>query len=135
MGYAIGNLEYQSKLEITTCCACGTVFGIEERLMANLRQHGAGFFCPNGHPLTFGKTAFDRLKEQNERLIKTDGQRLIELATERQQRISAETKMNRFKKRVGNGVCPCCKRSFGNLQKHMECKHPDFKTPAPSPIK
>lgn len=27
--------------------------------------------------------------------------------------------------RVGKGVCPCCKRSFTNLRRHMTTKHPD----------
>lgn len=31
----------------------------------------------------------------------------------------------RLKKRVANGVCPCCTRSFTNLRRHMATKHPN----------
>lgn len=30
--------------------------------------------------------------------------------------------------RVQRGVCPCCKRSFSNLARHMEKKHPEKKS-------
>jgi dsDNA-binding SOS-regulon protein len=29
--------------------------------------------------------------------------------------------------RVHNGVCPCCNRTFQNLLRHMETKHPEYK--------
>ena len=32
----------------------------------------------------------------------------------------------KFIERTGNGVCPCCKRSFTNLRRHMNTKHPNF---------
>jgi hypothetical protein len=28
--------------------------------------------------------------------------------------------------RIGNGVCPCCNRSFTNLRRHMTTKHPEY---------
>lgn len=28
--------------------------------------------------------------------------------------------------RVKNGVCPCCNRSFQNLKRHMNTKHPNW---------
>jgi hypothetical protein len=30
------------------------------------------------------------------------------------------------KKRVGNGACPCCKRTFSALARHIKTQHPDF---------
>lgn len=32
----------------------------------------------------------------------------------------------RLKNRVANGVCPCCNRTFANLQRHMSTKHKGF---------
>jgi len=36
----------------------------------------------------------------------------------------------RLQKRVANGVCPCCTRSFANLRRHMETTHPEYKASA-----
>ncbi len=33
----------------------------------------------------------------------------------------------RIKNRIANGVCPCCKRTFQNLARHMKGQHPDYK--------
>ena len=41
---------------------------------------------------------------------------------ETNRRMKAEKQL----KRVHNGVCPCCNRSFQNLQKHMKTKHPEI---------
>lgn len=32
----------------------------------------------------------------------------------------------RTKNRIAKGVCPCCSRTFLDLQRHMQTKHPDF---------
>ncbi len=32
----------------------------------------------------------------------------------------------RIKNRIANGVCPCCRRSFKNLHRHMQSQHPDY---------
>lgn len=42
---------------------------------------------------------------------------------------AARGQVTRIKNRVGNGVCPCCNRSFGNLHRHMQTKHPGWKKP------
>lgn len=34
--------------------------------------------------------------------------------------------VTRTRNRIANGVCPCCDRSFTNLQRHMASKHPDY---------
>lgn len=50
---------------------------------------------------------------------------------ERDQRQAAENERDRLKLRSKNGCCPCCKRNFQNLQRHMRTKHPEFAvTPA-----
>lgn len=39
--------------------------------------------------------------------------------------VNKSKEAQRLKKRVANGVCPCCTRSFTNLRRHMATKHPD----------
>ena len=55
------------------------------------------------------------------------------LDTARQQRDHAERRRRgekaaktRIKNRIANGVCPCCQRSFKDLHRHMQNKHPNF---------
>lgn len=36
--------------------------------------------------------------------------------------------------RVGAGVCPCCKRTFQQLARHMKCKHPKYRTEGPGAV-
>ena len=120
MGYALNKLETVNELGMTNCYSCGTPFGVEKQLMANLRENHNTFYCPNGHAQSYvGKSEAEKLREQLSR-------EQTSLAIERNLRLEAENKMNRLKKRVGNGVCPCCKRSFSNLKRHMTCKHPKF---------
>jgi len=32
----------------------------------------------------------------------------------------------RLKKRIACGVCPCCKRTFTNLARHISGQHPEY---------
>ena len=46
-------------------------------------------------------------------------------------RIGAELRatkgvVTKIRRRVANGVCPCCKRHFVNLKRHMSGQHPEF---------
>jgi hypothetical protein len=34
--------------------------------------------------------------------------------------------MTKLRKRVANGVCPCCKRKFSNVVLHMRQEHPEY---------
>ncbi len=38
--------------------------------------------------------------------------------------------LTRVRKRVGNGVCPCCGRTFKQFAEHMQSKHPEYGKPA-----
>jgi hypothetical protein len=93
------------------------------------------FFCPNGHNQHFvSETEADRLRkevEEQKKIVANAQKRREwaeqELANERKAREKAERRIKRDAKRVGNGLCPCCNRSFENLQRHMHNKHPDYK--------
>ena len=38
----------------------------------------------------------------------------------------AEAAAARLKKRASAGLCPCCNRSVGALERHMRTKHPQW---------
>lgn len=74
-----------------------------------------------------GKTTVDQLRgelaaakqrEETEKARRWE----VEAALSKEQASKA-----RLKKRIKNGVCPCCTRSFTNVQRHMATKHPDYK--------
>ncbi len=113
-------------LTITDCCVCGVNFAVPERLLANRREAGGSFYCPNGHSLVFTKTRAMQLEDE----LKATKAR----ARHHQDQHEAAVRSNRAlrgqitkeRKRIANGVCPCCNRSFVNLQRHMSGQHPDF---------
>jgi hypothetical protein len=52
----------------------------------------------------------------------------VEAAIDRERKSHAATKghLTRTKKRAASGVCPCCRRSFKQLRRHMQNKHPVY---------
>jgi transposase-like protein len=122
--------EYQVALVLVveTCSNCGCLFGLPERWVAQLRREGGKFFCPNGHSLSYPKyTEVERLKKQLD-AERRRSEYLSNLAdAERRGHSATKGKLTKLKNRVGAGVCPCCNRTFQDLQRHMLGQHPDFR--------
>ena len=117
----------------TRCCACNMVFAIPELVEKSLRNTGRQFYCPLGHSLTYGKTRINELEQQIQReraradQAEAKASRQQEVTEyERRRAAAARGQLTKVKNRVGHGVCPCCNRTFGNLQRHMISKHPDY---------
>ena len=98
------------------------------------REDGAEFFCCNGHQSVFAKSEVEKLKAEVERQKKLCewANQSAKAAREREEQADRRTaaargQLTKIKNRVGNGACPCCRRSFTNLQRHMASKHPSFK--------
>jgi len=92
-------------------------------------------FCGYGHSGVFrdGPTEADKLRQERDRLV----QRLAEkddritalredVAAAERRGAAARGQVTKLRNRVGHGVCPCCNRTFGNLARHMNTKHPTF---------
>jgi hypothetical protein len=113
-------------LEETSCCNCGVLFAVPDDWLANRRETGAGFYCPNGHSLVFKKSEAQKLREQ----LEAEQRRVIRISNERdaEKRYASAMKgqVTKLKKRAAAGLCPCCNRSFVQLERHMKSKHPDF---------
>lgn len=132
-----------TQLEIRVCPSCGVTYALPERLVMDRREKGGEWYCPNGHALGFSKTDADRLREDAAKLRAKldDEKRNTDWWKQRNQEARKEAEhqearangykgaLTKFKKRVGNGVCPCCNRTFVDLGRHMETKHPAFKEP------
>lgn len=119
-------LTVSQDLRTQNCISCGVLFAFPEELDNRLRQTHAAFYCPSGHSQVYlGKTEAEKLREQlveKERLLTVA--RCAEV-NERNARQRIERQHKRICKRVHNGVCPCCNRTFANLARHMATKHPE----------
>jgi len=119
----------------TTCCKCGAVVVLPNDVMSRKRKDGSEFFCYNGHSLYFdkNKSSEQKLRDElaKERRRKEDALRRANEARAEadKMRIKEEVQRKsklRMKNRIKHGVCPCCNRTFKNLQNHMKTKHKDF---------
>lgn len=118
------------EMEIHECGVCGVTFGLSKGFANARRNDHETWCCPNGHNWSWsGESETETLRRQlsNER---------DRVARERANRDQAEaslratkgvvTKQKKKLARVAAGVCPCCNRSFQDLGRHMETKHPGF---------
>ena len=113
------------------CPNCGVIHFVPTALQKQAKMTGRNFYCPNGHPAVYNGGENERLRKQAEKLA-------ADLASEKKRKEWAEQAAKnqmeradqaiaenaRLKRRVHNGVCPCCKRTFQNLARHMKTKHP-----------
>lgn len=124
---------YSGVLTVIDCGECHVVFAIDSGWNDDLQRTGNLFYCPNGHHIGYGKTENQRLKrelEQKEQALARANARATAAydqaqAAHRSAR-AYRGQVTKLKKRVANGVCPCCNRHFADLHRHMSNRHPDF---------
>ena len=114
-------------LEPETCYKCGVAFGISAGHRKYLFETKTEFFCPSGHAQYYpGETKEEKLLKQLENERKRTEWAKQEVKNIELRRRAAVGQLTKVKKRISKGVCPCCNRSFENLQRHMGSKHPDY---------
>lgn len=125
-------LRYSGQLVVNTCW-CGMRHAIPEELHDfQHRQHRDGreqtaIYCPLGHTyVTSGEGEAAKLRRQLESERHKAGRLAAELDQAEASARAYKGAATRARKRAGAGVCPCCKRSFSQLRRHMASKHPDF---------
>lgn len=116
------------QLYITDCAMCGVIFGLDETYDERRRKDGNRFYCPNGHNLSYGETEADRAKKEAERLRTRYLAEMDQRRAAENEAAAAKANEIRLRWRVGNGVCPCCSRTFPGLAAHVAAKHPEFLT-------
>ena len=123
--------KYVDRIEFVTeeCCNCGIPFAMTADFQSRRLKDRNSFYCPAGHRQAYiGKSNEQKLKDQlasKQRELERQAQRSSNLQV---QRDSLNRSYNKMRDRVKNGVCPCCNRTFQNLQNHIQIKHPDFGT-------
>lgn len=121
---------------IETCCNCNIQFAIPQDLRKKRLNDHKSFYCPMGHGQYFyGKSKAEILREKNERLearathLKSQlNETRREVRSTRRSRDAYKGHLNKTKKRIQHGVCPCCNRTFtkSRMARHIETKHPDY---------
>jgi hypothetical protein len=122
-------LQFHSCLEHFECWdeSCGMAFGMPREFARVARVKGTVFHCPRGHRLRFGESEVEQLKKQlTEERARVQREQARTESAKRSAR-AYRGQVTRVRNRVGNGVCPCCNRTFQNLMRHMETQHPEFK--------
>ena len=108
-----------------TCGECGIQFAVPEGWRIEKQNTGRGWHCPNGHARVYLESdeqkAMKALEEEKRRHSST----LARLNEAKAAEHKAQAEMKRMKKRASVGLCPCCNRTFQQLARHMNTKHPD----------
>lgn len=90
-----------------TVCGCARVYG-GKNMLDQLREELAAAKQREETEKSRRLRAEDAVREKNEDLRKEKASK------------------DRLKKRIKNGVCPCCHRTVSQLARHMKTKHPEF---------
>lgn len=124
----MSSMTYVETLELNHCARCGVAFGITQDLEHRRREDHDTFYCPHGHPNVFrGKTEAEKLREEKRLLERRLANKDEDLRSTRASLVATRGQLTKTRKRVANGVCPCCNRSFVNVQRHIAGQHPEFK--------
>lgn len=122
-------IQYQKTIIMVTvqCCSCGVVFGMPSDLNERFKDDPTKMFsCPNGHEQHYSKSKSQREIDKLKRDLE-DTQDLLAQKEATAIQLEGQLKSEKRKlKRLEKGVCHCCNRSFVNLKRHIETKHPEL---------
>lgn len=112
---------------VTQCGTCAVYHTVPEITYECHRREGGFHSCPNGHQRGWdkGTNAIEQenIRRERDRLKQNQARLEQEIVDARAAAIAAEKKVVRVKKRAAAGLCPCCNRTFSNVQRHMKTKH------------
>lgn len=122
-------MQVTTTYTIIDCFKCGTLFALPDQVNDELVRTGRNFFCPNGHQQHYSESTEAKLKTERDRVARLNArldQERAERAAAERRASAARGQITKIKKRVANGVCPCCNRTFKDLGRHMSSQHPDY---------
>lgn len=122
-----GTLQITETYNVHCCSSCGVAYAISDAYDDRRREDHATFWCPNGHGQSYSqKTEAEKQRERADRLQQQLKRRESDLQSERNSHRSTRGELTKVKKRVSHGVCPCCNRTFKQVDAHMKRMHPEF---------
>lgn len=124
------------QLEDYLCCyqGCDAIVYLPSGTVEKMRRTHEWWYCYRGHSQRFSsESREEKLKKELAAMTKyrDNGKQLLrwkeeELQMEKRSKAAIKGQVTKIKKRVKNGVCPCCNRSFEDLRDHMSTKHPTY---------
>lgn len=111
------------------CGECGGVYAVNRNYFRQRQEQGGYWNCPYcrvswGFSKNDSEVARLRKAAQSwERHYHNVSEELVDTRNSLRATKAAKT---RLKKRVAAGVCPCCRRTFQNLARHMATEHPSY---------
>ena len=120
---------YSTLVDLTTikCGQCGGIYAIVERFRKRLEEEGGFWHCPYCKTgWGYGEGENDRLKKDRDIFASRCSHLSDQLGREKRSGIALRGHLTRAKKRSIAGLCPCCKRHFANLKRHIQTKHPGY---------
>lgn len=122
------------QLSQVDCGNCGGSYAISERYRKQMQEDAGTWHCPYCRTCWgYAEGDLDELRKQLElekkrtEWARQDADRAKAQAQRAEHsRRSEKAAKTRIKNRIAHGVCPCCKRYFENVERHMKSKHPEF---------
>lgn len=119
---------------VICCWNCSGHYAVTERAYSRFSDSGKNWFCPYcGESTVVVESELTRLKKKVRQLEDdykwADYRRANaeeDAKRERASNAAYKGQLTKTRKRIAHGVCPCCTRTFVNLQRHMATKHPDY---------
>lgn len=122
-----GTLSIIETYNVHCCATCGVHYALTGAYEDRRREDHARFYCPNGHGHSYPqKNEAEKERARAERLERQLANRDEDLRSARASLTATKGQLTKTRKRVANGVCPCCNRSFANVQRHIAGQHPDY---------
>lgn len=117
-----------SEFTWSDCITCGVRYAMPSALYNHQRLEGGYHHCPNGHTQGWSKedSEIEVMRRERDRAKQQVARVEDEKREEVAKRIAAEARETRLKKRTAAGTCPCCQRTFSNMNTHMRKQHPQF---------
>jgi len=131
----IFTVEREVTITILDCCTCGGPVALSKDQERSLRESHRPFYCPAGHSQAFeAETEAERLRRvlhlseiEKTRIAAELAQARTEADAALGEMVAAQQDAARAKRRAAAALCPCCNRSFTQLRRHLQTKHPEYK--------
>lgn len=127
---------YLTDIEMATInCKCGGTYAITERFRLDKHKVGGSWTCPycqTGWGYASNslndklRRDLDRKTSEVERQKSINAHTQVTLQTTRHQLRAEKGAKTKLKKRITDGMCPCCDRHFQNVRHHIKHMHPDY---------
>ena len=119
--------EIATRYAAMECTGCAVSYAITCDFQAQRVKDHKTFHCPNGCVQHYeAESKEERLQRcLNSERDDNNGLR-YRIDHANRSRAALKGQVTKIKRRVGKGICPCCRRNFANLKRHMEGQHPNW---------